>query len=123
SGVLYPPFKIGGLRPTQSAILLGVVVFAIAAAVLSWARRGRFGRLCAAVRGNPVQGESIGINVRGARVAIFAVGSAIGGLGGVLVGIQQGAVGIFVFALLIGPLWLAVVVTVGVRGCRGALVA
>jgi branched-subunit amino acid ABC-type transport system permease component len=123
SGVLYPEFKIFGLRSTQSAILLGAVVFAVVAAVLTWARRGRFGRLCAAVRGNPIQGESIGINVRGARVAIFAVGSAIAGLGGVLVGIQQGAVGIFDFALLIGLLWLAVVVTVGVRGYRGALVA
>jgi branched-subunit amino acid ABC-type transport system permease component len=123
SGVLYPEFKIFGLRGTQSAILLGAVVFAIVAAVLSWARRGRFGRLCAAVRGNPIEGESIGINVRGARVAIFAVGSAIAGLGGVLVGVQQGAVGVFDFALLIGLLWLAVVVTVGVRGYRGALVA
>ena len=75
------------------------------------------------MRGNPIEGESIGINVRGARVAIFAVGSAIAGLGGVLVGIQQGAVGIFDFALLIGLVWLAVVVTVGVRGFRGALVA
>ena len=36
---------------------------------------------------------------------------------------QQGAVGIFDFALLIGLVWLAVVVTVGVRGYRGALVA
>ena len=123
SGVLYPEFKIFGLRATQSAILLGAVVFALVAALLTWARKGRFGRLCAAVRGNPIQGETIGINVRGARVAIFAVGSAIAGLGGVLVGIQQGAVGIFDFALLIGLVWLAVVVTVGVRGFRGALVA
>jgi branched-subunit amino acid ABC-type transport system permease component len=123
SGVLYPEFKVFGLRATQSAILLGAVVFAIVAALLNWARRGRFGRLCAAVRGNPLQGENIGINVRGARVAIFAVGSAIAGLGGVLVGVQQGAVGIFDFALLIGLVWLAVVVTVGVRGYRGALVA
>jgi branched-chain amino acid transport system permease protein len=123
SGVLYPEFTVFGLRQTQSAILLGAVVFAAVAALLTWARGGRFGRLCAAVRNNPIQGESIGINVRGARVAIFAVGSAIAGLGGVLLGIQQGAVGIFDFALLIGLVWLAVVVTVGVRGFRGALVA
>jgi branched-chain amino acid transport system permease protein len=122
-GVLYPQFTIGGLRPTQSSILLGVVVFAIVAALLTWAKRGRFGRISAAVRGNPVEGESIGINVRGTRVGIFAVGSAIGGLGGALVGIQQGAVGIADFGLLIGLVWLAVVVTVGVRGYRGALVA
>ncbi|MFO1186176.1 MAG: branched-chain amino acid ABC transporter permease [Alphaproteobacteria bacterium] len=123
SGVLYPELKVFGLRSTQSAILLGAVVFAVVAGLLTWAGNGRFGRLCAAVRGNPVQGQSIGINVRGARVAIFAVGSAIAGLGGVLLGVQQGAVGIFDFALLIGLVWLAVVVTVGVRGFRGALVA
>jgi branched-chain amino acid transport system permease protein len=123
SGVIYPEFKIGGLRSTQSSILLGAVVFAIVAALLSWAKRGRFGRIGAAVRGNPVEGESIGINVKGTRVGIFAVGSAIGGLGGALVGIQQGAVGISDFALFIGLVWLAVVVTVGVRGFRGALVA
>ncbi len=69
------------------------------------------------------QGESIGINVKGTRVGIFAVGSAIGGLGGVLLGIEQGAIGISDFALLIGLVWLAVVVTVGVRGFQGALVA
>jgi branched-subunit amino acid ABC-type transport system permease component len=122
-GVLYPQFTIGGLRPTQSSILLGAVVFAIVAGLLTWAKRGRFGRICAAVRGNPVEGESIGINVKGTRVGIFAVGSAIGGLGGALVGIEQGAVGISDFALLIGLVWLAVVVTVGVRGYRGALIA
>jgi branched-chain amino acid transport system permease protein len=123
SGVIYPEFHIGGLRGTQSSILLGVVVFAIVAGLLTWAKRGRFGRISAAVRGNPIEGESIGINVKGTRVAIFAVGSAIGGLGGALVGIQQGAVGISDFALLTGLVWLAVVVTVGVRGYRGALVA
>jgi branched-chain amino acid transport system permease protein len=123
AGVIYPEFKIFGLRGTQSSILLGAVVFTIVAGLLTWAKRGRFGRIGAAVRGNPVAGESIGINVKGTRVGIFAVGSAIGGLGGALVGIQQGAVGVADFGLLTGLLWLAVVVTVGVRGYRGALVA
>ena len=99
------------------------MVFAVVAVAADLGEAGRFGRICAAVRGNPIEGESIGINVKGARVAIFAVGSAIAGLGGALVGIQQGAVGIADFALLIGLVWLAVVVTVGVRGYRGALVA
>ncbi|MCU1501259.1 MAG: ABC-type branched-chain amino acid transport system, permease component [Ilumatobacteraceae bacterium] len=123
AGVLYPEFHIGGLRGTQSSILLGVVVFALVAGLLTFAKRGRFGRLCAAVRGNPVAGESIGINIKGARVGIIAIGSAIGGLGGVLLGIEQGAIGISDFTLLIGLVWLAVVVTVGVRGYQGALVA
>jgi branched-subunit amino acid ABC-type transport system permease component len=123
SGVIYPQFEIFSLGGTQSSILLGVVVFAIVAWLLTWAKRGRFGRISAAVRDNPVEAESLGVNVKGTRVGVFAVGSAIGGLGGALVGIQQGAVGISDFALLIGLVWLAVVVTVGVRGYRGALVA
>ena len=45
AGVIYPEFKIGGLRATQSSILLGVVVFAIVAGLLTWAKHGRFGRI------------------------------------------------------------------------------
>jgi branched-chain amino acid transport system permease protein len=123
AGVLYPEFHIGGLRSTQSSIALGAIVFAVVAGLLTFVKRGRFGRLCAAVRGNPVAGESIGINIKGSRVGIFAIGSAIGGLGGVLLGIEQGAIGISDFTLFIGLVWLAVVVTVGVRGYQGALVA
>jgi branched-chain amino acid transport system permease protein len=99
------------------------VVFAVLAVLLSWFRRGRFGRVCAAIRGNPVEGESVGIPVKAVRVGVFALGSAVAGLGGTLIGIEQGSIGTVDFALLTGLVWLAVVVTVGVRGFTGALVA
>jgi branched-chain amino acid transport system permease protein len=123
AGVNYPTVKFGGLTSTQSQILLGSVLFAVVAGLLSYLKRGRFGRVCAAIRGNPVEGESIGINVKGIRVAVFALGSGVAGLGGVLVGIEQGNVGPVDFALLAGLVWVAVVVTVGVRGYSGALLA
>ncbi len=122
SGVLYPIVRFGGLNQSQSAILLGAVVFAILAVLLTFFRHGRFGRVCAAIRDNPVEGESIGINVKASRVVVFALGSAVAGLGGVLIGIEQGSIATDDFALLIGLVWLAVVVTMGVRGYGGALV-
>jgi branched-chain amino acid transport system permease protein len=123
AGVNYPVVTFGGLSPTRSDILLGAVTFAVLALLLSWFRRGRFGRVCAAIRGNPVEAESIGIGVKRVRVGVFALGSAVAGLGGALIGIEQGNIGTVDFALLTGLVWLAVVVTVGVRGFTGALVA
>jgi ABC-type branched-subunit amino acid transport system permease subunit len=52
---------------------------------------------CAPGAGQPIRARPSG-STCAAPAAIFAVGSAIAGLGGVLVGIQQGAVGIFDFA-------------------------
>ena len=123
AGVNYPVVTIGGLSETRSDILLGAIVFAALALLLTWFRRGRFGRVCAAIRGNPVEGQSVGINVKGVRVGVFALGSAVAGLGGTLIGIQQGSIATVDFSLFTGLVWLAVVVTVGVRGYNGALVA
>jgi branched-chain amino acid transport system permease protein len=61
--------------------------------------------------------------VRAFRVGVFALGSAVAGLGGALIGIEQGNVSTSDFALLTGLVWLAVVVTIGVRSFGGALVA
>jgi branched-chain amino acid transport system permease protein len=123
SGVTYPTVAILGLNFSQSATVINVVCFALIAVLIGLIRRGRFGRIFAAVRGNPLGGESIGINVKGMRVAIFAAGCGAAGLGGVLIGVEQGAVATSDFSLLTGLVWLAVVVTVGVRAPSGALVA
>jgi branched-chain amino acid transport system permease protein len=122
-GVNYPVFQLGSLNESQSSILLGAIIFAVLAVLIAWFRRSRFGRVSAAIRGNPVEGESLGINVRLFRVLIFILGSAVAGLGGALLGIQQGSISTDDFALLTGLVWLAVVVTVGTRSFGGALFA
>lgn len=122
-GVNYPNFQIGGLNTSQSDILLGAILFAVLAILVSWFRRSRFGRVSSAIRGNPVEAESLGVHVRAFRVGVFALGSAVAGLGGALIGIEQGNVSTSDFALLTGLVWLAVVVTIGVRSFGGALVA
>jgi branched-chain amino acid transport system permease protein len=121
AGVNYPVVQFLGLNPARSAILLGAVVFAVLAFGITWFRRGRFGRVFAAIRDNPIEGESLGINVKSYRVGVFTLGSAIAGLGGGLIGIEQGSVSTSDFALLTGLVWLAVAVTIGVRGFGGAL--
>jgi branched-chain amino acid transport system permease protein len=121
AGVNYPVVQFFGLNPARSAILLGAVVFTVLAFALTWFRRGRFGRVFAAIRDNPIEGESLGINVKSYRVGVFTLGSAIAGLGGGLIGIEQGSVSTSDFALLTGLVWLAVAVTIGIRGFGGAL--
>ena len=124
SGVLYPEFKIFGLRATQSAILLGAVVFALVAAaphlgpqgpVRTPLRRGAgqpdpgrdaSGSTCAApgwpsspsARPSPASAACSSASSRAPSASSTSPSSS-------------------------GCVWLAVVVTVGVRGFRGALVA
>ncbi|MFZ3361192.1 MAG: branched-chain amino acid ABC transporter permease, partial [Xanthobacteraceae bacterium] len=44
------------------------------------------GRVSSAIRGNPVEAESLGVHVRAFRVGVFVLGSAVAGLGGALIG-------------------------------------
>jgi len=81
------------------------------------------GRAFAAIRGNPVSGEALGLNVRAMRIGVFALASAVAGLGGVLFGFNTQLLNPADFTLALGLVWVAVVVTVGVRGWMGALVA
>jgi len=123
NGVSFPNIKFGGLRATQSQIVLGTVVFTGIAVMLAVIRRGRIGRAFAAIRGNPVSGEALGLNVRAMRIGVFALGSGVAGLGGVLFGFNTQLLNPADFTLALGLVWVAVVVTVGVRGFMGALVA
>jgi branched-chain amino acid transport system permease protein len=121
AGVPFPSVRLFGLTASRSELLLGGVVFGVVAGLIVWAQRGRYGRAYAAVRANPLSSEALGINVRLMRTAIFAVGGGIAGLGGVLLGINEQQLGTPDVALSVGLVWVAVVVTFGVKGVRGAL--
>jgi branched-chain amino acid transport system permease protein len=123
AGVPYPTVTLFGLTQARTNVLLGFVAFVILAAVVVVVKRGMLGRFYAALRGNPISSESLGLNVRALRTAVFAVGAAIAGLGGVLLGINEQELGSPDVALAVGLVWLAVVVTFGVRGIQGAFLA
>ncbi|HEX4092580.1 MAG TPA: ABC transporter permease [Trebonia sp.] len=122
-GVSFSQLSLFGFDPERSAVALNVLVFAVLAGAFVAIRRGRSGRAFAALRGNPVSGESLGLPIRRMRIAAFTVSSGIAGLGGILLAlVQQGMSPIDVVAS-VGFVWVAVVVTLGVRGIRGPLLA
>jgi ABC-type branched-subunit amino acid transport system permease subunit len=123
AGVPYPPVTLFGLDQARTNVLLGFVAFLVLAVVVVLVKRGTLGRVYAALRGNPISSESLGLNVAALRTAVFAVGAAIAGLGGVLLGINELQLGSADVGLAVGLVWLAVVVTFGVRGVQGAFLA
>ncbi len=122
-GVPYPILKFPGLSQARSLVLLGFAVFVAVSALVGALKRRRLGRVYAALRGNPVSTESLGLNVRMLRAAAFAVGASVAGAGGVLLGLNEQQLGLPDVALATGLVWLAVVVVFGVRGPQGALLA
>ena len=122
AGVNYPVFKIGGLNQTQSAILLGAILFAALAALVIWFRQEP---VRPGVRRHPRQSDGRGEPRRQrARLPGRRVRPRVGDRrprrrpDRHRAGQHQHGD----FALLTGLVWLAVVVTIGVRGYGGALV-
>jgi branched-chain amino acid transport system permease protein len=122
-GVAYPTVTLFGLNQARTNVLLGFVTFAILSILIWTFKRGTLGRVYAALRGNPISSESLGLNVKALRTSVFAVAAAIAGLGGVLYGINEQQLSGVDVELAIGLVWLAVVVTFGVRGVLGAFLA
>jgi branched-chain amino acid transport system permease protein len=123
AGISFKSVQFFGLSTARSNVLLGAAVFSVVSGLIVYTKRGRFGRAYAAIRANPLSSEGLGINVRLMRTIIFAIGGGIAGLGGVLLGINEQQLGIPDVSLAVGLVWVAVVVTFGVRGIRGALLA
>jgi branched-chain amino acid transport system permease protein len=123
TGAAFPEFQFFGLSQPRSQILLGMFCFAVLAGLFAWFRRGRLGRTFAGIRGNPVRSESLGVNVRMVRTLAFVVSGGVAGLGGVLLGLTQGSLSPADIVTATGLVWLAIVVTTGVRGSQGSLLA
>jgi branched-chain amino acid transport system permease protein len=123
AGVPYPAATWFGLDVAQTNVLMGFIAFVAIATLVGLAKRGRLGRAYAAMRGNAISSESLGLDVRTMRTAVFAIAAAVAGLGGVILGINEQQLGSPDVALAVGLVWMAVVVTFGVRGPQGAFLA
>ena len=98
--------------------LVGVVSFLIANL-----RRSPAGRAMMAVRSAPAASASVGVSSVKTKVAVFAVSSAIAGLGGVMLATVDQSVTSLNINALMGLTWLAIVVMFGVRRPGGAVLA
>ena len=86
--VVQPPSLFGlSLNPITDPARYAIfclVVFALAAIVVSNVRRSRSGRRLVAVRANERAAASLGVSVTGAKLYAFGLGAGIAGLGGIL---------------------------------------
>jgi branched-chain amino acid transport system permease protein len=83
-----PRLHVLGLafRSEQSQMVLTAVAFALIATLVLAIRRGRYGRLLAAMRDSPTACTTLGLNLVLSKTAVFAVSGAIAGVAGALFG-------------------------------------
>jgi branched-chain amino acid transport system permease protein len=103
--------------------LLVAVVFCIAALVVVSLRRSTTGMVLTAMRSSETAAATTGISIVRSKLLAFGVSAFIAGLGGGLYAVSFGRATVLSFSVLIGIVWLAIVVTWGIRSVLGALMA
>ncbi len=106
-----------------SFYLLLATVFCVVALVVVSLRRSTSGMVLAAMRSSEQASATIGISVVRSKLIVFGVSAFIAGLGGGLYAVSFGRATVQSFSVLVGIVWLAIVVTWGIRSVVGALMA
>ncbi|HEV3449776.1 MAG TPA: ATP-binding cassette domain-containing protein [Acidimicrobiia bacterium] len=109
-------------KPSEQIVLM-LVLFGLATLVIHSLLRSASGRAMLAVRSSEVAARTSGMSPERTKVLIFAVSAGIAGLGGVMLGMVNGAATNTNAVPLTGLIWLAVAVVFGVRRPGGALLA
>jgi hypothetical protein len=99
------------------------VVFAVVSLVIVNLKRATAGLVFASVRSSEPAAMSSGISIVRAKLILFATSAFVAGLGGALYSSVLGSATPRSFNALVGIVWLAIVVTWGVRSVVGALLA
>jgi branched-chain amino acid transport system permease protein len=102
----YGRLGIGSVRATsdRADLVLMAVIFVGLGVLVTALRRGRFGRRLQAMKDSPAACATLGLNTNLLKLEVFALSSAIAGLGGALLGSWRGKVGTEQFSLLQGAL-------------------
>jgi len=87
-GVPMPRLQIGGFNLTADRphYYLMLVLVALVATLTLTIRRARLGRLLSAMADSAPALSSLGLNVNGTRVLVFAISAFLAGLGGIMIG-------------------------------------
>lgn len=84
-------------------------------------RSGRLGRILGAMRDSELAAQSIGIDLRRYKLAVFATSAFIAGIGGSLLAEQTGVFSADTFDPITSLLWFTVVIVAGVGWLEGAI--
>jgi branched-chain amino acid transport system permease protein len=102
-------------------VLLAIVFAAFGIFVLS-IRRGRFGRVLAAMRDSPVACATLGLSLTRTKLAVFMIAAGMAGVGGALYGGLRTTAGSTDFLMLQSLPLLLLAVIGGITSVGGALV-
>jgi ABC-type branched-subunit amino acid transport system ATPase component/branched-subunit amino acid ABC-type transport system permease component len=100
-----------------------LMVFGLLTLLVHNLRRSASGRAIFAARSSDAAARTSGISPDRAKVKVFAVAAAIAGVGGALLSVVSSPFTNTTTPALTGIIWLAVVVTMGIRRPAGALLA
>jgi branched-chain amino acid transport system permease protein len=113
----------GFVTGNRSFAWFTLAVFVVVAVLFVNFRRATLGMAVAAARWSDPAARAMGLNVLSAKIAVSGFGAFVAGVGGGLLAVYAGAAIPDSFATFSGLIWLAVLVTVGVRSPMAALVA
>jgi branched-chain amino acid transport system permease protein len=116
------PFGIG-ITDRLEMYAIVAVVFAIVAFAIVNLKRATSGLVFAAIRSSEPAATTSGMSVVRVKLVLFGVSAFVAGLGGGLYATVVGTALPKSFNALVGIVWLAIVVTWGVRSVVGALLA
>jgi branched-chain amino acid transport system permease protein len=114
-----PTFASGDLAFAYFAL----VVFLIFAALIVNLRRSTSGLALRAVRDSEAASRTLGVSVVQVKVIVGSLGAFVAGVGGAFLAMDAGVAQPISFETFAGLVWLAVVVTLGVRSIAGAAIA
>ncbi len=102
----YERLQIGPIDTSSNRanLVLMAVVFVLLGLLVTFLRRGPFGRRLQAMKDSPAACATLGLDLTRLKLQVFALSAAIAGLGGALLGGWRGKVGTEQFALLQGAL-------------------
>ncbi|MEU7898942.1 ATP-binding cassette domain-containing protein [Nonomuraea sp. NPDC049152] len=102
-------------------VVLLLVLIGLVGVVVRNLERSVSGRAILAVRSAPAAAATVGVSGPRTKIMLFALASAIAGLGGVLYATSKGSITATDLPAFAGFVWLAVVVLQGVRRIGGAV--
>jgi branched-chain amino acid transport system permease protein len=116
------PFGLG-ITDRLEMYAIVAVVFAVIALMIVNLKRATSGLVFASIRSSEPAAATTGISIVRTKLVLFAVSAFVAGLGGGLYASVVGSANPKTFNAVVGIVWLAIVVTFGVRSVIGALMA
>jgi branched-chain amino acid transport system permease protein len=112
-----------GFGGDLSFYYLLVVCFVLIALLVRNVKRSTTGLELDAMRSSETATATLGIGIVRSKLVVFGLSAFVAGIGGALFATYSGRAAPQQFSVLLGVVWLAVVVTWGVRSIAGALLA